>query len=127
MHLGRRSLHCRWQPGGPWEKSIHCAADSIACTQHLLDGAFELLGQALAPHLPSNIEDNILGKIAVVLDVLGLLTVTLGFLELLDDQTGGIWLNIDLGCPVLNGEPHSHPDSLPGRCTLNNIITNFLW
>merc|ERR1719408_70857 len=109
-----------------WLHSVNCAAHCIASTKDLLDCAFELLGQALVAHLSRNIEDDILGKVAAVSNVLCLLTVTLGLLQLLDDQTRCVWLDVNLCSAVLDGEPHRYTDSLPGRSALHNIITDLL-
>merc|ERR1719359_2733036 len=77
--------------------AIDGATHGVACSKDLLDGALELLGTALEAHLATNVDDGGLWQIARVLDVLGLLTITQWLLQSLDDETGGVWLDVNLG------------------------------
>merc|ERR1719453_1658231 len=65
---------------------INRAANSIASSEDLLDGALEFLCSALETHLASDVDDGGLWQIAGVLDVLGLLTITEWLLQILDDK-----------------------------------------
>merc|ERR1719266_1975184 len=80
---------------------LNGTADCSARSKNFLHCAFELLCQALVTHLACNVEDCVLGQVSTVLDVLGLLPVSNGLLELFDNQTGCVWHNINFGCTIL--------------------------
>merc|ERR1719321_2091030 len=63
-----------------WLLSIDSASNSKACAQDLLCCALKRPGLAFAAHLPNNVDELILGDVAAVLDVLGLLSITKWFL-----------------------------------------------
>merc|ERR1740127_171874 len=84
--------------------AVDGAAHGIASSKNLLDGALELLGAALEAHLATNVDDGGLWQIAGVLDVLRLLTITQWLLQGFDDETGRVWLDVNLGGAVLDGE-----------------------
>merc|ERR1719281_97523 len=99
--------------------TINGAAHGIASSKNLLDGALELLGAALEAHLASDVDDGGLWQIAGVLDVLGLLTVTQRLLQGLDDKARCVWLDVNLGGAILDGELHSDANALPCRGVLH--------
>mmetsp|Transcript_8710 Transcript_8710/g.12824 ORF Transcript_8710/g.12824 Transcript_8710/m.12824 type:complete len:203 (+) Transcript_8710:614-1222(+) len=115
--------------GGLQGSGLHAldgAADGVAGAEDLLHGALELLREGLVAHLSDDLEELGLGQVARVLDVLDLLSVTEGLLELLDDQAGGVRLNVDLGSSVLNGQLHGDTNALPSAGALDNVITDLL-
>merc|ERR1719265_1257904 len=106
--------------------AIDGAAHSIASSKDLFDGALELLGAALEAHLASNVDNGGLGQIAGVLDVLGLLTITQRLLQSLDDKARCVWLDVNLGGAILDGEFHSDANAFPRGGVFHNVITNLL-
>ena len=66
--------------------AINSASDRLSCAQDLLHAAAELLAHGPGPHDTRSFDDVVHGDVAVVLDVLHLLTVTVGLLQCLDDQ-----------------------------------------
>merc|ERR1740121_3603874 len=106
--------------------AVDAAADGVASAEHLLDSSLELLGQALMPHLPDDVEELLLRQIPAVLDVLGLLAVTQRLLELLNDEAGSIRLHVNLRGAVLDRQPDSHADTLPLAHALDNIVADLL-
>mmetsp|Transcript_31624 Transcript_31624/g.93916 ORF Transcript_31624/g.93916 Transcript_31624/m.93916 type:complete len:216 (-) Transcript_31624:8-655(-) len=102
------------------------AADGVAGPEDLLHGARELLGEALVAHLAGDVEDGRLRQVAAVLDVLGLLAVAERLLKGLNDERGGVRLDVDLGRTVLDGELHGHADALPGAGALDDVVADLL-
>jgi hypothetical protein len=70
-------------------ETVDGAANGDACAEDFFDGADKLSGVRLGSHLLGDINDLIKLDLAVVNDVLGLLTVTWGFLEGLEDKGSG--------------------------------------
>ncbi|KAL2528515.1 60S ribosomal protein L12-like [Forsythia ovata] len=78
-------------------------------------------------HDLGNLDDIIKGDAAIVLNVLGLLSVTLGLLQGLDDERGGRRHGGHLRLAVLDGELDGHAKDIlvPGDF-LCDILANFL-
>merc|ERR1740121_3409558 len=107
--------------------AVDRATNRPARAKYLLHRARERLGQTLATHLPGDVEESILCDVAAMLDVLGLLAVTHGLLQLLDEKARGVRLHIDLRSTVLDGEPHCHTDAFPGASALHDVVSHLLW
>lgn len=81
--------------------AVHAAADGEAGSEDLLDGTNKLLGHGLATHDAGNLNDRVKGDVALVDNVLHLLSVSGGLLELShdegrgsgDDGGGGLFVN----------------------------------
>lgn len=69
--------------------AVDSASNGEGGTEDLLDGATELLGHGLEPQGAGNVDDGIKGDVTRVLDVLHLLSVSGGLLELLHDHGRG--------------------------------------
>ena len=106
--------------------AIDLAADGEGSTEDLQDGTLEALGHGAVTHGASNLNNVVEGDRLAVLDVLLLLAVTRGLLEGLDDQRRGGGDNRDSGLTVLDGQTHSHTQTLPVASVLGNVFTNLL-
>merc|ERR550514_1748407 len=109
-----------------WVLAIHGAANGPASPQDLFHRAAELLRLALRPHLPANVPELVLGEVPVVLDVLHLLAVAQRLLQLLDYQGGRVRHHVHLRRAVLDREPDSDADPLPGGGCLHDVIAHLL-
>lgn len=69
--------------------AIDIASDGVARSQNLLDGSLELSGHRLVTHGTGNSDHGIKRDISVVNNVLNLLSVTRGLLQLLHDEGRG--------------------------------------
>lgn len=67
--------------------AINIAADGVARTEDFLHGTFELLCHGLRSHGAGNRDDLVKREIAVVDNILGLLSITGGLLELSHDKS----------------------------------------
>merc|ERR1711924_570884 len=101
---------------------VDLAADRKSRPEDLPHRPLELLCLALEAHLPSNVEERVLRDVAVVGDVLHLLTVTRRLLQHLDQQTRRRRHEIDLRLAVLDRELHQHANALPGHARLDDGI-----
>lgn len=77
-------------------------------------------------HGASNLENLVSGDVTVVLDVLGLLSVSEGLLELLNDERSGVGNNFRDGLSVLDGQLSSNSDTLPVQRGLLDVFTDLL-
>lgn len=84
--------------------SINLTPNTVSRSQHLLDGALQLLRHRLEPHLPGNLDDLVQGDALRVLDVLLLLAVSRGLLQGFDNEGRGRGNDGDGGLTVLDGE-----------------------
>lgn len=87
---------------------------------------FQLAGHAARPHGAGNLDDLIEGNVAVVLDVLDLLSVASWLLQSLDDQRSSRWHNFNGGLTVLDDQFAGDLQAFPVRGGLGDIITDLL-
>ena len=76
--------------------------------------------------IPGRVEDVVNLDVAIVLDVLDLLTITRGFLQSLDDQGSGGRDHVDLGLTVLDGQPYGNLQTFPVLGGFGDVVTDFL-
>ncbi len=88
---------------------------------------FQLAGHTARAHGAGNLDNLIEGNVAVVLDVLDLLSVTGRLLQSLDDQRSSRWHHLDGGLTVLDNQLAGDLQALPVRGGLGDIITDLLW
>jgi len=66
------------------------------------------------------------GDVAVVFDVLLLLSVALWLVQCLDQQGGGSWHDFDLSLAVLNNQLHGNAKALESESLLSDVVGNLL-
>jgi hypothetical protein len=69
--------------------AVDTAADRKASSEDLLDGSDQLLGHGLASHHAGDLNDRVKGDVAIVDNVLHLLSVSGGLLKLSHDKSRG--------------------------------------
>jgi len=107
-------------------RAIDGAANGDASSKDLLDSADEISGVGLGAHLPGDLDYLIHGDLAVVNDVLHLLSVSARLLERLDDQRGGGVEHADLALLVLDLHFHLDLDALPALGGLLDVFADLL-
>lgn len=105
---------------------VDSAANALAGTKDLLDGAGEVATERLEAHGPRNLDDLIQRDIATVLNVLDLLAVTRRLLQGLDDQRRGRRHNGHSSLTVLDSQLDGHTETLPLARGLGNVFTDLL-
>ena len=107
---------------------VHGAANRVAGSENLLDGAGKVPGARPRPHLPSDLVDVVEREVSVVLDVLLLLPIPKRLLEGPDDEGARRWNNRHSGLTVLHGELHGHLESEPVLLGGGgDLISDLLW
>lgn len=107
--------------------TVDGASDGEARAEDFLDGSDKLLGHGLVSHSSGDVDDGIKGDVSTVLDVLDLLSVSWGFLELLQDQGRGSWNDSWGGHTIDDTQSNSDLDTLPVHGGLLDIFTDLLW
>ncbi|GER28707.1 auxin efflux carrier [Striga asiatica] len=92
---------------------VHGAANGNTRSQDLLHSAAQVLRHGARAHDLRDLDDVVERDVAVVLDVLRLLPVTLRLLQRLDDQRRGRRHHGDLRLAVLDRELDGHAEALP--------------
>jgi hypothetical protein len=81
---------------------VNSATNSGAGSEDLQNSSSEGLSEGAGTHDLGNTDDIIEGDVSVVLDVLLLLTISVGLVQSLDDQSSGGGDHLDLGLTVLD-------------------------
>ena len=71
-------------------------------------------------------ENLVSGEVTVMLDVLGLLSVSQGLLKLLDDERCGVGNELDSGLSVLDGQLGRNSNTFPVHGGLLDIFSDLL-
>lgn len=87
---------------------------------------FKATGHAAGTHDAGNLDDLVKGDVAVVLDILNLLSVTWRLLQGLDDQRRGRRDNLDGCLTILDDQLAGDLQTLPVGGCLGDIITDLL-
>lgn len=114
-------------PGIPIEResaSRH-TANGLGSAEDLLDGAAEFFCERLVSHGAGNFDDIVDADVAGVHSALLLLAVSGGLLEGADDEGGSGGNDGDGSLTVLDGELHSHTETLPVASGLGDVFTDF--
>ena len=106
--------------------AVDGAADRLAGAEDLLAGAGEGGSHGAGTHDAGDADEVVLGDVAVVLDVLLLLSVTQRLLERLDDVGRGSRDDLDGSLTVLADQLDSDVQALPGLSGLDDIIGDLL-
>merc|ERR1719150_24680 len=106
--------------------TVNSASNGLCGSQDFLHDSGQLLGLGPWPHDASGIDDIVHGDVAVVLDVLDLLTITWRFLQGLDDQGSGGGNDSDLSLTVLDGQLDGDLQTFPVLGGLGDVVTNLL-
>ena len=102
------------------------AADRDGSAEDFQDGTLELSGEGLGAHFPGDFNDLFHGDFAVVENVLGLLSVTSGFFESLEDQGTSTVLDADFALLVLDLDLNLYLDALPVLGGFLDVFTDLL-
>ena len=105
----------------------HSASNGNAGSEDFLDSSLESCSVALDTHLLGNREDIVHFEVSVVLDILGLLSVSGRLFEGFKNKRGRVWHYGDGGFPVLASDLDLHLDSFPLLGSFHDVITDFLW
>jgi hypothetical protein len=107
--------------------TVDCASDRERSSQNLLQSSLESSGLRLESHGSGDVENLIAGEVTVVLDVLGLLAISEGLLELLNDERSIVRNEFDGSLSVLNGQLSCNSDTFPVHGSLLDVFSNLLW
>lgn len=127
---------CRWHFHSAWadvvndvmgRTSIDGASNTVRCSEHFLYGAFQLASHRTGTHHFGNAEHVVECNVAVVFDVLHLLSVAWRLLQGLDNERSGRWNNWNCRLTILDGEADCDFQALPVTGCLGDIVTNLLW
>jgi hypothetical protein len=106
--------------------TINGATDRDACAQHFQNGANEVFGVALVANLLSDVDDVGHLDLAVVEDVLGLLSVSWGFFKSFKNQGWGGWHHSYEAHSVLNHDFDLDFDTFPFKSCFLDVFADFL-
>lgn len=106
--------------------AINGAADRDACSKDLLDGANEFSSVGLGAHLLGDFNNLVPGDLAVVSDVLHLLSIPTWLLEGPDDEGGGGVEHANLALFVADLHFDLDLDALPALGGLLDIFADLL-
>ena len=110
-----------------WALAVNGAADGDAGSEDLENGSLEGSGHGGRSNFLGNSNDLIERELSVVDNVLGLLSVTWGLLQGLEDERGSGGLDGDGSLTVLNHNLNVDLDTSPVLGGFLNIFTDFLW
>ena len=106
--------------------AINSAANGNACAKDFLDSSTELSSVGLGAHFLGDFDDLIHSDFTVVDNVLGLLSVTCGLLECLQDKRASGVEDTDLALLVLDLDLDLNLDTLPLLGGLLDVFTDLL-
>ena len=104
--------------------AIDGAADGDAGAEDFLDGSLQVSRVGLGAHLGGDLKNAIELDLTVVDDVLGLLAVTWGFLEGLENEGGSGGEDGNEALSVLDHDLNVDLDTLPGKSGLLDVFSD---
>ena len=109
-----------------WVLAIDGATNRASGAEHFLHGAFQFASHTAGTHGSGDFDDLIKGQVAIVLDVLDLLSVSWRLLQGFDDEGSSGGHDFDGSLTVLNDQLAGDLQALPVSGGLGDIITDLL-